>query len=183
MSTVETKAGSKANTFEEATLQIADRSIAGPDYVMQISNISQASIGDIPRKRPSVAILTVCMLVAAGGFAIGNIGYRANSTATMVGVLALVTLGIYLYSLSRQEKKYGLILELNSGRVMSFVSYNREFLQKVLGLVNERMQNPGVSQEIHVAHFSRGAIDQRTQNISHSGPGSINVDSNVHNAL
>ena len=181
MSQIISKDTSSSKTYKDATLQIASRTIASQDYVMQISNISQASVGNIPKKKASVMLIVICAIVGLVCMNWGTSGYRTNVLMVLIGLGAFAVIAYHVYTIYKQTQQYGLTLELNSGNNMFFTSEDRKFLRNVLDLIDQRMQEPGVHQEIYVAEFARGSIDQRVQNIHHSGSGAVNVDSNVNN--
>lgn len=168
-------------TYENATLQITNRLISSEDYVMQIHNISQAGIGAMPRERPSPIIVMLFMLVAAYCFFINSLSYGGNVTMIGTGVCTILTLLIYLLYIFQKEKKYGLTIEMNSGRHMFFISDNREFLRSVLRLVYQQMQSSDTGSTIYIAHFEKGSIDQRTQHVVNE-QGTVNIDTTVVNA-
>lgn len=174
MSDSTSKATVQNRTYENATLEISSRTIASNDYVMQIRNIAQAGIGDIPKKKASPGLIVLCLVVALVCLSIGTSGYRSNELPIAVALVAIGILLSHLYKVSKQPQQYGLTLELNSGASLFFVSESKGFLRDVLALIDERMQSPGVHQEIYLAQFGEKSI----QNY-HGGSGDIINGDNI----
>ncbi|MDL2259114.1 DUF6232 family protein [Eubacteriales bacterium OttesenSCG-928-K08] len=174
MSELDNKAKVQERTYKDAKLEISSRTIASSDYVMQISNISQAGIGDIPKKRVSTSLVLICAILSIACFSAGISGNKTKWLMIFIALLAIGVLLYHLYNISNQSQQYGLTLELSSGTNMFFVSEDKRFLRDVLSLIDERMQSPGVHQEVYIAQFGQGSI----QNY-HGGSGDIITGGNV----
>ena len=114
------KKGNPDNTFtyKNATLQIENRSVSSEDYVMQISSISQARIGKLPKKKPSLlVILTILGLACLFFFLSGSYYNDLRDVFTYIGYILLAILVIYFIGISQEVQQYGLSIELNSGRI------------------------------------------------------------------
>lgn len=115
----------KEKVIETSGLQIRGNLLRWNDDIIQISNISQISIGNYPTQ--PFPMWTVAAIL---------IGLVAMWFNTLVGLLGLLLGGgvIFIWYQERQSQKdYKFLhLRLNSGTCFSFIFEQQDFLRKVL---------------------------------------------------
>lgn len=118
-------ASKKEKVIETDELQVRGHLLRWKDVVIQISNISQISVGNYPTQ-PFPMWTLVAILI----------GLFAMQFNVLIGLVGLLLGGgvIFIWYQERESKKgYKFLhLRLNSGTVFSFVFEQENFLRKVL---------------------------------------------------
>lgn len=115
----------KEKVIETDELQVRGHLLRWKDVVIQISNISQISVGHYPTQPFPMWTLAAIL--------IGLVAMKFNALIGLAGLL-LGSGVIFMWYQERESKKgYKFLhLRLNSGTVFSFVFEQEDFLRKVL---------------------------------------------------
>lgn len=162
------KDNKKQTTFETPTLTIAGNGIDCQDTFIHTRNITQIWIGQIPKKpMPMVPIIVLLAI----GFGLFNVKF-------ILGLIPIAIAIAIIFINYNQVTLYGMNIELSSGRIYSFTSSKRNYLEKaydcIKNIINRNLQveykvnlNSGT---INTYNFDNNTINS----IKDSTVGSIN---------
>ncbi len=123
------KQDDKKKVVEDAKfIEFSKRTVKFGDSLYQLRNVTGFEVGKIPKdKFPTLLVLI--MLIA--GFPLLAVG---------IGIV-LIGIAIWLiFSHFNQAQKYGLILSLNSGEAIYFISRDKNFLGEIVSALYELME-------------------------------------------
>ena len=124
-------------------LTVKGNLIGWKDTIIQISNISMITAGDLdPRPFPKWSL---------GLLLLGAMFWKFSS---FLGFLLYVAGGAWIYfwyqAVMEDSKKKRMSMQLNSGRVVSIIFYSKEFLDEVIDKLNTILLTPNTSENITI---------------------------------
>jgi hypothetical protein len=146
----------KLNLENPGKIVVHKNAVIFGDTVYQISNISYATVKRWKRKKDkSMPVYVLWMWIFLAALVIAS---SEDPRVNLYGVLILIV-GTYFYFMSKLEKVdyfYLLVLNFNSGSRRFFQSCNSDFLERVVLLLKEAIENPYFMSRI--VNFSDNSI-------------------------
>lgn len=148
--------------FDDGGLTIRGNLFVAPNGAVQIANVSRVYVDTMPQT--SYLKWIVCAIL---GLALCSV-----QELRLLGVIMIILGGYMIYSISKgnHANKYGLFVELNSGKSLIFTSPDLNFLNNAADFLAKAIEG-----KLHASYYTINFTDQSIHDVT----GTVVKDSQV----